>query len=307
MSDQDAAQHNAIQTTPTATADARIRQVVNRIAGCDLPVMIVGEGGTGKRSLAAQIHDLSRRSLGPFCDLACGDLTARALLNALSMRGTVYLSGISALSPAIQELLVSRLLVPSELPMARMIFGSEHEPAEDVRTLKLREDFFYLASMVTIRIPPLRYRKQEILALSETLLMRYSRQFERPVPALSPEIIRFLMEHHWAGNITELQKAIKTLVAIGDQAISLAALRASRPSIARANGNHNSLTLKEAARRASTRIEREMIADVLNSNGGNRKRAACQLGISYKALLYKIKQEEAGHPSPAAKRSEMQK
>lgn len=292
---------------PIVTVDARIRQVVNRIASCDLPVMILGEEGTGKRSLAAQIHDLSRRSQGPYCELACSELTSRTLVNALNTRGTVYLSGVSELSHSLQDLLTSRLLVPCDLPTARMIFGTERELSDEVRSLKLHEDFFYLASMVTIRIPPLRHRKQEILALSEMLLMRYSRQFERPVPALSPDVIRFLMDHHWMGNITELQKAIKTLVAIGDQEISLAALRASSPTVTQANGRHSNMSLKEAARRASNRVEREMIADVLNSNGGNRKRAACQLGISYKALLYKIKQVEDGRLSPARKLSEIAK
>jgi two-component system, NtrC family, response regulator AtoC len=92
-----------------------------------------------------------------------------------------------------------------------------------------------------------------------------------------------------------LQTAIKTFVAIGDQAVSLAALKAASASL-KANGSRKSLSLKEAARAASTEIERQLIAEVLAATGGNRKRAADELGISYKALLYKLKQVDAEFP-----------
>jgi len=120
-------------------------------------------------------------------------------------------------------------------------------------------------------------------------LTQYSKQFERPKPVLREEIIGFLMEHSWPENLPELQTAIKTFVAIGDQSISMAALKAMAPASG-SNGPRKPLPLKEATRAASSQIERRLISEVLVSTGGNRKRAADQLGISYKALLYKIKQ-----------------
>ena len=153
----------------------------------------------------------------------------------------------------------------------------------------MREDFYYLVSAVTLRIPPLRCRKSEILSIAENLLTQYSKQFDRPKPVLRKEIIGFLMEHSWPENLSELQTAIKTFVAIGDQAVSLAALKAVSPGSG-ANGHRKSLPLKEATRAASFQIERRLISEVLVSTGGNRKRAADELGISYKALLYKLKQ-----------------
>jgi DNA-binding NtrC family response regulator len=117
---------------------------------------------------------------------------------------------------------------------------------------------------------------------------------------LCKEIIEHLMEHSWPGNITELQTAIKTFVAIGDQAISLAAIKAASSS-GRANGNHRHLLLKEATRASSVQIERKLISEVLVSTGGNRKRAAADLGISYKALLYKLKQIETENQSASSK------
>jgi DNA-binding NtrC family response regulator len=97
------------------------------------------------------------------------------------------------------------------------------------------------------------------------------------------------MEHSWPDNLSELQTAIKTFVAIGDQSVSLAALKAASPAL-KGNGQRRSLSLKAATRAASLQIERQLIAEVLTATGGNRKRAADQLGISYKALLYKLKQ-----------------
>jgi DNA-binding NtrC family response regulator len=163
----------------------------------------------------------------------------------------------------------------------------------------MSEDFYYLVSAVTLRIPPLRCRRSEIPVLADELLSRYAKQFARPKPVLSKQVMDYLVEHEWAGNFPEFQTAIKTFVAIEDQAISFAALRAAAPS-QRRNANHSPLSLKDATRAASTRIERQLISEVLAANGGNRKRTADELGISYKALLYKIKQfESASHTTNA--------
>jgi len=156
----------------------------------------------------------------------------------------------------------------------------------------MREDFYYFISAVTLRIPPLRCRKPEILSIADMLLTQYSKQFDRPKPVPSKELIGHLMEHSWPGNLTELQTAIKTVVAIGDQGISLAAIKAAAPA-GSPNGLRRHLLLKEATRASSIQIERELISEVLISTGGNRKRAAAALGISYKALLYKLKQIES--------------
>ena len=96
------------------------------------------------------------------------------------------------------------------------------------------------------------------------------------------------MGHDWPDNLSELETALKTLVVIGDQAISLAAFRAAYPS-GRSNGSRRHVLLKEATRASSIQVERQLISEVMVSTSGNRKRAAMELGISYKALLYKLK------------------
>jgi DNA-binding NtrC family response regulator len=216
------------------------------------------------------------------------DADAQAMLSAFSTQGTVYLAEVGDLSLALQELAINAYFRSGQTQSCRLLCGTSRELWDDVKTGRMREDFYYLISAVTLRIPPLRCRKSEILSIADDLLTQYSKQFDRPKPVLREEIIGFLMEHTWPDNLSELQTAIKTFVAIGDQSISLAALKAA-PAV-KSNGPRKPLSLKEAARAASTLIERQLISEVLIATGGNRKRAANDLGISYKALLYKLKQ-----------------
>jgi DNA-binding NtrC family response regulator len=281
-----------------APIEVRIQRAISRIADSDCPVLIVGERGVGKRTIAAQIHVQSHRSRSNFTEIPSAAADAQNILEAFSTRGTVYLTEIASLSQALQELIINTYFHSEKAQSCRLLCGTSRELIEDVKTSRMREDFYYLASTVTLRISPLRCRKAEILAITDGLLTRYSKQFDRPKPVLREEIIEFLMKHPWPENLPELQTALKTFVAIGDQAISLAALKAAA-STARSNGDRKSLSLKDATRAASAQIERQLISEVLVATGGNRKRAADALGISYKALLYKLKQVETGY-LPAA-------
>jgi DNA-binding NtrC family response regulator len=288
-------------TRPFAPIGAQIQRAIERIAESDCPVLIVGEHGVGKRSIAAQIHAQSHRSRGLFTEIHSADADAQAISSALAAKGTVYLAEIGDLSLALQELIINIYFHSAEAQTSRLLCGTSQELLEEVKTWRMREDFYYLVSAVTLRLSPLRYRKAEILSIADDLLTRYSKQFDRPKPILREEIKGFLMEHSWPDNLSELQTAIKTFVAIGDQSISLAALKAASPAL-KENGHRRSLSLKAATRAASLQIERQLIAEVLAATGGNRKRAADQLGISYKALLYKLKQ--AGPESePASTRN----
>jgi DNA-binding NtrC family response regulator len=278
-----------VPTRQFAPIEAQVQRAINRIADSDCPVLIAGEHGSGKRTLAAQIHAQSHQSRSIFTELSSADLDAETLLTAFSARGTLYLTEIGDLSMALQELIINSYFHSDEVQSSRLLCGTSRELLGEVKGGRMREDFYYLVSAVTLRISPLRCRKSEILSIADSLLTQYSVQFDRPKPVLREEIIGFLMEHTWPENLSELQTAIKTFVAIGDQSISLAALKAAA-STAKSNGQRKLLSLKEAARAASTQIERQLISEVLVSTGGNRKRAADELGISYKALLYKLKQ-----------------
>jgi DNA-binding NtrC family response regulator len=286
---------------PVAPIEVQIQRAIGRIAESDCPVLIIGEHGVGKRSIAFHIHAQSHRSRGAFTELHSADADADTILSALSTKGTLYLAEIGDLSLALQELIINIYFRAEQPQSSRILCGTSRELLEEVKTWRMREDFYYLVSAVALRISPLRCRKSEILSIADDLLTQYSKQFDRPKPVLREEIIGFLMEHTWPDNLSELQTAIKTFVAIGDQAISLAALKATAPTV-KWNGHRKPLSLKAATRAASLQIERQLISEVLITTGGNRKRAADELGISYKALLYKLKQAGAEH-QPASTRN----
>jgi two-component system response regulator AtoC len=274
---------------PSVHIEAQIRRAIARIAESDCPVLIVGEHGVGKRSIAAHIHAQSHRSRRRFTEIRGASADVDSIKRAFAENGTLYLAEIAELSLPIQDFIGETYFHAEEPQSCRLICGTSHELLEEVESWRMREDFYYRVSSIMLRISPLRCRKSEILSIADELLTQYSRQFDRPKPVLGHELIGFLMEHRWPKNLSELQTAIKTFVAIGDQSISLAALKAATPgSIGK--GLKRSLSLKEATRAASSQIERKLISEVLAANGGNRKRAADELGISYKALLYKLKQ-----------------
>lgn len=265
------------------------RRALTCMANSDLPVLLVGERGVGKRRMAEEIHAQSPRARQPFREFSCPELDSHSIQSISDLNGTVYMAEIGGLSLTLQDCLTESYFRSGQLQNCRLLFGSSRELQGDVKTLRMKEEFYYLITAVTLRISPLRLRKREILSIADGLLAQYSKQFDRPKPALSQEAIDFLIDHTWPDNIPELETAIKTFVAIGDQTISIAALRAAAP-LSRTNGHRENLSLKEAIRKASTEVERELISQVLDSNGGNRKRTASELGISYKTLLYKIKQ-----------------
>jgi DNA-binding NtrC family response regulator len=286
---------------PFTPIEAQIKRAIARIAESDCPVLIVGEHGVGKRSIAAQIHAQSHQSRNTFTVIQSADADAQALQSAFSTKGTVYLAETGDLSLGLQELIIDQYFHSEQAQSSRLVCGTSRDLFEDVKTWRMREDFYYLVSAVTLRISPLRCRKSEILSIADDLLTQYSIQFDRPKPVLRKEIIEFLMEHTWPENLSELQTAIKTFVAIGDQSISLAALKAASSTM-KLDGNRKPLSLKAATRAASTQIERQLISEVLVTTRGNRKRAADELGISYKALLYKLKQAGAEY-QPASSRN----
>lgn len=289
------------QTKVVCPIEFQVQKAISRIAECECPVLIVGEPGAGKRSIAAQIHAQSRRSRNDVIEISAAAATPSVLAEVAAERETIYMPEIGDLSLESQGWFVDLYFRAAAPPAARFLFGTNRELIADVKLARMREDFYYLISAVTLRITPLRCRRSEILLIVDDLLDRYARQFDRPRPELEDEMAGFLLEHVWPENFTELQTAIKTFVAIGDQSVSLAALKAAAANV-RSNGNRRQLSLKEASRAASSRIERELIAEVLVATGGNRKRAADELGISYKALLYKLKQVE-GELQPASNKN----
>ena len=159
----------------------------------------------------------------------------------------------------------------------------------EVKRGRLREDLYYRISGVCLRLPPLRQRKEDIAFLMGHFLRKYARDFRRTVPDLSAETLRLFLDYSWPGNLQELEDAARVLVAMGDEHVALGGLRAllRKPE---AGSNGTGISLKAASRAASREAEKELILNTLTRTRWNRRRAAAELQISYKALLYKLKQ-----------------
>jgi DNA-binding NtrC family response regulator len=277
-----------------------MQRAIGRIAESDCPVLILGERGAGKRFIAGVIQAQTVHSRGAFNEIPSGTASIQALREAFSAKGAVYLSEIEELSVSLQEFIVQNYFRSEQAQNCRLLCGSSRDLLEEVKSWRMREDFYYLVSGVTLQLPPLRCRKSEILAIADELMAQYAKQFDRPRPVLCEEITGYLLEYSWPGNFSELQTAIKTFVAIGDQKIALTAIKAAA-SAGASNGDRRPHLLKAATKASSIQIERQLISEVLVSTGGNRKRAAADLGISYKALLYKLKQIESENQSAICK------
>ncbi len=284
-----------------------VEEIIRELAQSDVPVLVLAERGAGKQATAQRIHEMSRRKARPFLALNCGTLTPEDLSTSggngetLSGKskawltgGTVFLEELADLSLDCQAHLLRALprtedsgALPTE--RARLVCGSVRDLELEVKAGRLREDFYYRISSVCLRLPPLRQRKEDIASLMNHFLRKYAREFQRPLPSLSAGTQQLLQDYSWPGNLRELEDAAKALVALGDETIAIAGLRALVPTPG-PGGNGGRVSLKQAARAASRAVEKDLILKVLTRTRWNRRRAAEELQISYKALLYKLKQ-----------------
>lgn len=279
-----------------------VEAVIRELAQSDVPVLVLAEPGAGKHATAQRIHRMSRRSTQPFRWLQClglGEedlevLQERGAEGAPPSAGTIYLQELADLSTECQARLLDALPQSPGTGVAgsdrvRLICGSSRDLEVEVKRGRLREDLYYRISGVCLRLPPLRQRKEDIAFLMGHFLRKYARDFRRTVPDLSAETLRLFLDYSWPGNLRELEDAARVLVALGDEQAALGGLRAllRKPE---AGSNSTGISLKAASRAASREAEKELILNTLARTRWNRRRAAAELQISYKALLYKLKQ-----------------
>jgi two-component system, NtrC family, response regulator AtoC len=269
------------------TVEAMIRELSQN----DVPMLVVAEHGSGKAAVAARIHSLSRRAAEPFQVYQGHEASEEILAARDGQGGTVYLQEVGDLTAAAQKELVRQigLSVAEQRRVPRYICGTSRELEPEVKAGKFREDLYYGISGVCLRLPPLRQRKEDIPVLRDWFLLAAARDFCRAVPGLSPETQNFFLEYNWPGNIRELKDAARAIVGLGDETLAMGGLRSLLRRVDR-GGNGEKISLKDAARAASREAEREIILQVLTRTRWNRRRAAQELQISYKALLYKLKQ-----------------
>jgi len=285
-----------------------LESVIAEIAPTNIPVLLVGESGTGKEMFARYIHARSSRAIDPLVKLSCASLNEESLYSELGLRagryqsdrhestGTVILDEISELNASAQRILLYALpdgdLRPrAGLLTARIISTTTRKLDEEMQAGRFRNELYYRINGVCLRLPPLRERKEDIPMLSEFFLTKHAAQLGRPRFPLSQATLRILMEHSWPGNIRELENVVKNIVALGDEQLPVSGLGPApgRPLRISTSDTHIR-PLKVAARAALREAERELILKALERTRWNRKRAARELQISYKSLLYKLKQ-----------------
>jgi two-component system, NtrC family, response regulator AtoC len=283
----------------------QVEAIAERLAQNEVPLLILGERGAGKRHLAQRIHAGSLRGTRPLSEIACFGLRPEDLMAAHkaseAVGGTVFLKEFQELNSSCQHYLCDALAKGSANGQSNGIFsrficGSTVDLEVEVKARKLREDLYYRMSGVSLRLPPLRQRAEDIPVFTEYFLEKHAREYARPVPKLSSETRRLFQEYSWPGNLRELEDAARVIVALGNEHHAMGGLRALLQQ-KRAEAERGAVSLKAASRAASHEAEKELILDVLTRTRWNRRQAAKQLQISYKALLYKLKQigcEEQG-------------
>jgi len=299
------------------------------VANVDIPVLMLGESGTGKEVMARLIHKLSPRAHRTFLKVNCAAVPADLLESELfgyeagaftganhakpgkfeiCNKGTILLDEIGEMPPSLQAKLLhvlqdqqfSRLGSRSVIKVdVRILAATNINIPEALASKRLREDLYYRLNAFTLNIPPLRERREEIPILLKHFMSRMSEQYARPPLPFSPEMLAACATYPWPGNLRELGNFIKRYLVLGDEKLAINELQprsdgsgAQFDSVVPRNGNGAEATggLKSLARSAKDEAEAEAIAKALDETNWNRKQAAALLQISYKALLYKIRQ-----------------
>lgn len=311
-----------------AASDAmhKIRNQVGMVARVDVPVLILGESGTGKEVIARLIHKLSSRAQGPFLKVNCAALPSELLESELfgyeagaftgaskpkpgkfelCNKGTILLDEIGEMPPTLQAKLLhvlqdrrfSRLGGRSVVKVdARILAATNVDVQQALASKRLREDLYYRLNAFTVRVPPLRERHKEIPLLLRHFMSRFAARYGHDPLPLSPQLINSAMKHSWPGNLRELENFVKRYVILGDEGLMLEELKAGGNGSGfrtetRSEANESGTTdLKSMVRSLKGEAEMQAISKALERTRWNRKEAARLLNISYKALLYKIRQ-----------------
>ncbi len=304
----------------------KIRSQAALVANVDIPVLLLGESGTGKEVLGRLIHKLSPRAHRTFLKVNCAAVPADLLESELfgyetgaftgathpkpgkfelCNKGTILLDEIGEMPPLLQAKLLhvlqdqqfSRLGSRSVVKVdVRILAATNVNIPEALATKRLREDLYYRLNAFTLQLPPLRERKEEVPILLKHFMSHLSERYARASLPLSPTLLQACQDYTWPGNVRELNNFIKRYLILGDENLAIAELQprvdggGARFELPAAKPNEQAGGLKSLARSAKDEAEAEAIAKALDETNWNRKQAAALLKISYKALLYKIRQ-----------------
>src|ERR1700690_2598896 len=308
-----------------------LRSRMDKVASANVPVLINGESGTGKDIIARMIHNLSPWKSGPFVKVNCpaipGTLLERELFGyekgaftgaygskpgrvEMAHRGTLFLDEISELDPALQSKLLQLLqdgqfcrigAQEDKKVEVRIVCATNRLLEVEIENGTFRQDLFYRINVVNLQMPPLRERRGDIEDLVHYFLEYYNQKYNCRARPLSSDLIAILQKYHWPGNVRELENLMKRYVILGTEESISGDLRPQPQDFFTADISVDGpISLKKITRQAVRELERKIILKVLQHHHWNRKQAARALNISYRALLYKIR--DAGLPSNRAAR-----
>jgi two-component system response regulator AtoC len=300
-----------------------IRQMVNKILATDLPVLIQGENGTGKGILAQYIHARSRFASGACVKVNCAAIPGPLLESELfghekgaftdansardgyvehAHNGTLFLDEISELDLSLQAKTLQLLQdgtynrigdTQERRSNTRIICATNRNLADEVTAGRFRQDLFYRINVVTLNLPPLRERREDIPLLANYFLTQLNAKYERDAPPFSEEILQAFTHQEWRGNVRELENLVARYAILGGLDPVAADRALKRPSIIPLKVSvDGTVSLKHIAKQAIREMESNVILQVLRENKWNRRKAASVLNISYRSLIYKI--QEAG-------------
>ncbi len=309
-----------------------IRELLEQISDTDVSVLIQGESGVGKEIVARAAHSTSERREKPFVKVNCAALPTELLESELfgyekgaftgansrkqgrfehAHRGTIFLDEIGEMSPALQAKLLqvlqdgtfARLGANREVEVDVRLVTATNRPLEEMVAGKgFREDLFFRLNVVSIQIPPLRERREEIPRLVDHFLRLHNARYGKYRVQVSDRLMSLFERYSFPGNIRELENMIKRIVVLENEELVVAELlcggeRGVRSTVTafqalleEAEESAGEVPLREVGRRASLEAERETIERVLHQTNWNRKQAARLLHVSYKTLLQKIRE-----------------
>ena len=310
---------------------AAVRQRASKVAGATVPVLIEGESGTGKEILAKFIHNRSLLQTGPFVKVSCAAIPGTLLESELfgyqkgafsgayttkpgrvemADRGTLFLDEVAELDSSLQAKLLQVLQDGQFCRIggqgdrkieARVICATNRNIEQEIAAGRFRQDLFYRINVIHMLMPRLRDRREDIPVLMGYLLAEFNRRFGRATVAPARATMRLLQEYDWPGNIRELENWIARYVLLGTEEAPIAApFERSSFSVPLEVSPDGSIPLKRLTKEAALEVERTVILKVLQANRWNRRRTAEVLKISYRALIYKIRQ--AGLPSKGGRK-----
>jgi two-component system response regulator AtoC len=304
----------------SSEAMKKVQRDLGMIASADVPVLIQGPSGTGKEIIARMIHRASAYAKGPYLKVNCpaipdalleselfgyekgaftGAYTSKPGLIVLANRGTLFLDEIGELSLPLQSKLLQVLqdgkfcrigAQEDTRSEARVICATNRDLKQEIEAGSFREDLFYRINVVNVTLPSLRERSADIPELVEYFRDHFNMVYNRRVPPISAPLLRVLQAYQWPGNIRQLENMIKRYVVLGTETCIASDLSEPAPGFFEMDiPEHGPVPLKKMTQQATRRLERQIILKVLQSHHWNRRRAAEVLRISYRALLYKIR------------------